>query len=92
MDDPLTAYHKDTSKKFFDNHYIPNSVIMFRQGIGRLIRTATDRGILVILDPRVITQRYGSTFLDSMPKMYWSPESQHAQQFMDGMDPEQIVG
>jgi ATP-dependent DNA helicase DinG len=38
-----------------------------RQGFGRLIRTQRDRGIVVILDPRVRTKRYGRAFLDSLP-------------------------
>ncbi len=47
---------------------LPEAVLKFRQGVGRLIRTATDQGIVVVLDNRVLTKRYGQTFLDAIPK------------------------
>jgi ATP-dependent DNA helicase DinG len=47
---------------------VPQAVmIKFRQGLGRLIRTRTDRGILVVLDKRMMTRRYGRTFLGALP-------------------------
>jgi Rad3-related DNA helicase len=46
---------------------VPEAVIKLKQGFGRLIRTKTDRGIVVILDPRVRTKRYGRVFLESLP-------------------------
>jgi ATP-dependent DNA helicase DinG len=46
---------------------VPQALIKFRQGLGRLIRTRTDRGILVILDKRITTRRYGRTFFKSLP-------------------------
>lgn len=46
---------------------VPQAVIKFRQGLGRLIRTRTDRGILVVLDKRMVTRRYGRTFLAALP-------------------------
>ena len=42
-------------------------MIKLKQGFGRLIRTKSDRGIVVILDPRVLTKPYGRTFLNSLP-------------------------
>ena len=47
---------------------VPEAVLKFRQGFGRLIRTRDDRGIVVILDSRVATKPYGRLFLDSIPK------------------------
>lgn len=52
----------------FMDYSLPEAVLKFRQGVGRLIRTKTDRGIVVILDPRVLTKRYGQVFLKAMPK------------------------
>ena len=46
---------------------MPQAVIALKQGFGRLIRSLTDRGVLMLLDPRVRTARYGRTFLDSLP-------------------------
>ncbi len=52
---------------FFD-FSLPEAVLKFRQGVGRLIRTQTDKGIVVVLDNRVLTKRYGQQFLDAIPK------------------------
>jgi ATP-dependent DNA helicase DinG len=52
----------------FVEYQVPEAVIKLKQGFGRLIRTKTDRGIVVILDPRVLTKPYGRTFLNSLPK------------------------
>jgi ATP-dependent DNA helicase DinG len=51
---------------FFD-FTLPEAVIKLRQGVGRLIRSTTDRGIITILDSRIITKRYGQLFLRSLP-------------------------
>ena len=53
---------------FFD-YQLPEAAIKFRQGFGRLIRTREDSGIVVVLDPRIRTKRYGQLFIDSLPKM-----------------------
>jgi ATP-dependent DNA helicase DinG len=52
----------------FMDYQVPQAVIKLKQGFGRLIRTRTDRGLVVILDPRVLTKRYGKAFLDALPK------------------------
>ena len=52
----------------FMDYQVPEAAIKLKQGFGRLIRTRTDRGIVVILDPRVKTKRYGQLFLDSLPE------------------------
>jgi ATP-dependent DNA helicase DinG len=52
----------------FMEYSLPEAILKFRQGIGRLIRTKTDQGIVVVLDNRVLTKRYGKAFLDSAPK------------------------
>ncbi len=52
----------------FRDYQLPEAVIKLRQGFGRLIRTATDSGMVVITDPRVVTKPYGQIFLDSLPE------------------------
>lgn len=47
---------------------LPEAVLKFRQGVGRLIRTKSDNGIVVVLDNRVLTKKYGQMFLNSVPK------------------------
>jgi ATP-dependent DNA helicase DinG len=51
---------------FFD-YQVPSAVITLKQGFGRLIRSLEDRGVLVLLDPRIERQRYGKVFLESLP-------------------------
>lgn len=51
----------------FMDFQVPEAVLKFRQGVGRLIRTRKDTGILVILDPRVVTKPYGRLFLNALP-------------------------
>jgi len=51
----------------FTEYTVPQAVIKFRQGFGRLIRRRTDRGVILILDSRVLTRSYGGAFLRSLP-------------------------
>ena len=51
---------------FFD-YQVPRAILALRQGVGRLMRSATDRGVLAILDVRLFTKGYGRTFLNSLP-------------------------
>ncbi len=52
----------------FYDYQVPQAVIRLKQGFGRLIRTATDRGMVVILDPRVLTKGYGRVFRTALPE------------------------
>ncbi len=52
----------------FNDYQLPEAVIKFKQGFGRLIRSKTDTGIVVILDPRIKTKSYGRIFLGSLPE------------------------
>ena len=51
----------------FNEYQLPEAVLRFRQGFGRLIRHRSDRGIVVVLDPRIVTKSYGKRFLDLLP-------------------------
>jgi ATP-dependent DNA helicase DinG len=51
----------------FMDFSLPEAVLKFRQGVGRLIRTQSDKGIVVVLDNRILTKRYGQTFIESIP-------------------------
>ena len=51
----------------FMDYQVPQAVIKLKQGFGRLIRTCTDTGVVVIFDPRVLTKGYGRVFLDALP-------------------------
>ena len=52
----------------FGEFSLPEAILKFRQGVGRLIRTKTDTGIIVVLDNRVLAKQYGQAFLDALPK------------------------
>ena len=53
----------------FFEFQVPQAAIALKQGVGRLIRDVTDRGVLVICDPRMRTRNYGEVFLNSLPPM-----------------------
>ncbi len=62
-----TRYIDDNGGSSFYEYSIPQAIITLKQGIGRLIRSTTDKGVLSILDPRVRTKGYGKKFLESLP-------------------------
>ena len=51
----------------FPQYALPQAILRFRQGFGRLIRTSTDRGVVVVLDRRITSRSYGGQFLRSLP-------------------------
>jgi ATP-dependent DNA helicase DinG len=72
-DDPvfearLQAVRRNGGNPFRDEQ-LPQAVIALKQGVGRLIRTETDRGVLVLCDPRLSGKSYGRVFLDSLPPL-----------------------
>ena len=66
--DPLIAARSELYEDSFSQYYLPEAILKFRQGFGRLIRTAADRGVVAILDRRVLTKQYGRFFLESLPQ------------------------
>ena len=70
--DPIVAarqrYIDDLGGSSFHEYSVPQAIISLKQGLGRLIRSTTDRGVLAILDPRLRTKPYGRTFLKSLPQ------------------------
>jgi ATP-dependent DNA helicase DinG len=70
--DPIVAarqrYIEDSGGSSFHEYSVPQAIISLKQGLGRLIRSTTDRGVLAVLDPRLRTKAYGRTFLRSLPQ------------------------
>lgn len=66
--DPLVAARSETFESPFYEYQVPEAILRFRQGFGRLIRTQSDRGVVAIFDKRVISKQYGSLFIDSLPQ------------------------
>ncbi|MEZ6121330.1 MAG: helicase C-terminal domain-containing protein [Pirellulaceae bacterium] len=67
----------------FQEHQLPEAIIKLKQGFGRLIRTRSDTGIVVILDPRIRTKYYGRFFLESLPECKLVEESVTADSYVD---------
>jgi DNA polymerase-3 subunit epsilon/ATP-dependent DNA helicase DinG len=65
--DPIVAARSETFEDPFYQYSLPEAILRFRQGFGRLIRTQYDRGVVAILDRRILTKRYGRLFLESLP-------------------------
>ena len=66
--DPVFAARSETFDNSFFEYSIPEAVLRFRQGFGRLIRRKSDEGVVVILDKRILTKRYGEKFLEALPE------------------------
>ncbi|HEX8139682.1 MAG TPA: ATP-dependent DNA helicase [Pyrinomonadaceae bacterium] len=69
--DPVVAarqrYIDEQGGSSFYEYSVPQAIISLKQGLGRLIRSTTDRGVLAVLDPRLRTKAYGRMFLESLP-------------------------
>ena len=66
--DPIFAARRESFENPFYDYAVPEAVLRFRQGFGRLIRTQTDRGVVVCLDKRLLTKGYGRFFLEALPQ------------------------
>jgi ATP-dependent DNA helicase DinG len=67
----------------FYDYQIPEAALALKQGFGRLIRSKTDRGVLVLLDNRITKQRYGQTFFDSLPPFGFTTKIEDVERFFD---------
>lgn len=65
--DPIVAARSESFEQPFYEYSIPEAILTFRQGFGRLIRTQYDRGVVAIFDRRVLTKEYGRMFIESLP-------------------------
>ncbi|HEX5082412.1 MAG TPA: ATP-dependent DNA helicase [Blastocatellia bacterium] len=68
----------------FNGYSVPSAIITLKQGLGRLIRSATDRGVLSILDPRIVTKGYGQQFLKSLPPSRITRKIEDVERFFAG--------
>ena len=65
--EPVFAARSELFKDAFDQYALPQAILRFKQGFGRLIRSREDRGVLVVLDQRLQAKYYGRAFLASLP-------------------------
>ena len=65
--DPIFSARSDEYENAFFDYAVPQAILRFRQGFGRLIRSKADRGVAVIMDSRITSKSYGKRFIDSVP-------------------------
>jgi len=84
-DDPLVEARMEQLKNPFFEYQVPQATLLFRQGFGRLIRTRTDRGAVVVLDSRIMTKNYGKWFLRSIPKCRVTDDREELKKFFESI-------
>jgi ATP-dependent DNA helicase DinG len=86
-DDPVMEARSDALRKAggnpFTQLYLPQAVISLKQGAGRLIRDVSDRGALVVCDPRIRTKSYGRIFRESLPPMRQAESRDEVEKFLN---------
>ncbi len=65
--DPIIAARGETYENAFSEFQIPRSLLRFKQGVGRLLRSTKDQGVIIVLDSRVLNRAYGAAFIDALP-------------------------
>jgi ATP-dependent DNA helicase DinG len=78
----IERIREEGGNPFYD-YQIPQAALALKQGFGRLIRSKTDRGVLVLLDNRITKQRYGQVFFDSLPPYAFSTELSAVEKFFE---------
>jgi ATP-dependent DNA helicase DinG len=83
--DPVVAarqrYIDNQGGSSFSEYSVPSAVITLKQGVGRLIRSTTDRGVIALLDPRLLTKSYGRQFIESLPPCRITQEIETVEEF-----------
>jgi ATP-dependent DNA helicase DinG len=83
--DPVVAarqrYIDNQGGSSFNEYSVPSAIISLKQGVGRLIRSTTDRGVIALLDPRLLTKSYGRQFLESLPHCRITQEIEAVEDF-----------
>jgi len=65
----------------FNDYQVPSAVITLKQGFGRLIRSLDDRGLLALLDNRILKKRYGRVFVESLPNYTRTTDIRKVEEF-----------
>jgi ATP-dependent DNA helicase DinG len=89
-DDPVheaqVARMKANKENWFGNYVLPQAVLRLKQGLGRLLRTHEDRGVMAILDTRLHTKRYGNLVINALPPARRTEQLMHVKHFFEKYD------
>jgi len=89
-DDPLVAARSRAAEQSGGNGFtsisVPRAALLLAQGVGRLIRSSTDRGVVAILDPRLATARYGDYLRRSLPPFWFTTDGERVRQSLARLD------
>lgn len=89
--DPIVAartkFIDENGGRSFFEYSIPQAVISLKQGVGRLIRSTTDKGVIAILDPRLRTKGYGRDFLNSLPRIRITSDIKDVEKMFSDVNP-----
>lgn len=85
-DTPLLNAIQELTGDSFGRYSVPKAIMRLRQGVGRLIRSKTDRGVIVFCDRRVLASRWGKSFLRSLPRMKRGKNMADVKSFMQQLD------
>ena len=81
-EDPVLDAISERDRQWFRSYSLPRAVIAFKQGFGRLIRSGSDRGVVVVLDCRLVTKPYGRMFTASLPDVPKSRRVENIRRFL----------
>lgn len=82
-EDPVVSAICERDPQAFNNYLVPKAIITLRQGVGRLIRSQQDIGVVVLLDRRIAEKRYGRRFLRSLPPMLTTRRIENISRFLE---------
>jgi ATP-dependent DNA helicase DinG len=86
IDDPLVRarveYLQSTGGNAFRDYQLPEAALALKQGVGRLIRSETDRGVVAICDPRLTSRGYGKSLLAALPPMRVARDADEVEKFL----------
>ena len=74
---------KANKENWFGNYVLPQAVLRLKQGLGRLLRTHEDRGVMAILDTRLHTKSYGKLVINALPPARRTAQLRHVENFFE---------
>jgi ATP-dependent DNA helicase DinG len=86
-----TRHIEESGGRAFSDYSVPQAIITLKQGVGRLIRSRSDRGLVAILDPRLKTKSYGRQFLTGLPRMRITDDPEEIESLFNQPEANQVI-